>query len=116
MPDGCVGIRFWNNDRGLVEARCYDFQFLRHPNAENLLSCLTYSINHLDSDKLLQLAVDGPSVNWLLLGMLDDKLEVDNFARTLPVGSCAQHIIHGVLKKGIHKTVWNLDKLLKSIF
>ena len=48
--------------------------------------------------------------------MLDDKLEANNFRRTLNIGSCAQYIIHWALKEGIHKTVWNLDKLLKSLF
>ena len=61
------GIRFWNNDRGLVETRYYDSQFIRRPNAESLLSSLIDSINHLDSDKLLQLAMDGPNVNWLVV-------------------------------------------------
>ena len=75
---------------------------------------LTDTINHLDSDKLLQQAIDGPSVNWFVLGMLDDRLEAHNLARTLHIGSCAQHIIHWALKEGIHKTFWNLDKLLKS--
>ena len=74
------------------------------------------SINHLDSDKLLQLAMDGPNVNWLVLGIMDDKLETGNFDRTLHIGSCVQCIIYGVLKEGIHKTVWNLNKLLKSLF
>ena len=31
-----VGIRFWNNDRSLIETFYYDSQFLRPPNAENL--------------------------------------------------------------------------------
>ena len=105
-----VGIRFWNNDWGLVETCYSDSQFLRHPNAEILLSCLTDSINHLDNGKLLQLAINGPGVNWLVLGMLDDKVEAYNFTRTLHVGSCAQRIIHGALKEGIHKTGWKLDK------
>ena len=61
-----VHTRFWNNDQGLVETHYYDSEFLRHPNAENLLSCLTDSIHHLDSDKLLHLAMDGPNVNWLV--------------------------------------------------
>ena len=88
--------------------------FLRCTNAHNLLSFLTDSINHLVSDMLLQLAMNGPNVKWLVLGMLDDKLEPDNFARSLHIGICAQHI-HGVLKEGSHKTVWNLYKLLKSL-
>ena len=57
-----------------------------------------------------------PMLTGLCLGMLDDKLEADKTARTLHVGSCAKHIIHGALKEGIHKTFWNLDKVLKSIF
>ena len=60
--------------------------------------------------------MDGPIVNWLVLGMLDEKLEADNFSRTLYIGSCVKHIIHEALKEGIHKTVWKLDKLLKSLF
>ena len=59
---------------------------------------------------------EGPNVNWLMLEMLDDKLEADNFARTLDIGICAQYIIHGARKESIHKTVWNLDKSLKSLF
>ena len=51
-----------------------------------------------------------------MLEMLDDKLEADNFARTLDIGICAQYIIHGARKESIHKTVWNLDKSLKSLF
>ena len=60
--------------------------------------------------------MDGPNINCLVLRMLDGRLEADNFARTLHIGSCAQHIIHGTLKEGIHKIVWNLDKLLKALF
>ena len=48
-----VSTRFWNSDWGLVETHYYDSEFLWHPNAENLLSCLTDFINHLNSDKLL---------------------------------------------------------------
>ena len=59
--------------------------------------------------------MDGPNVNWLVLGILDDKLETHNFAKTLHIGNCVQHI-HGALKEGIHDTVWNLDKLAKSLF
>ena len=77
---------------------------------QNLLSCL---INHLDIDKLLQPAVEGPNVNWLVLGMLEDKFEAGNFTSTLHIS--VQHI-HGAQKEGIHKTAWNLDKQLKLLF
>ena len=64
----------------------------------------------------LQLPIEGPNINWEVLGKLDDKLISDNFARTLHIGSCAEHIIHGFLKDGIHKSEWRFDKLLKAMF
>ena len=77
---------------------------------QSLLSCL---INHLDIDKLLQPAVEGPNVNWLVLGMLEDKFEAGNFTSTLHI---SVQYIHEAQKEGIHKTAWNLDKLLKLLF
>ena len=59
--------------------------------------------------------MNGPNVSWLILGMLDDKAEADNFTRTLHIGSCSQHYIHGAMKEGIHKTSWNLDNVLMSL-
>ena len=47
--------------------------------------------------------------------MLEDKFEAGNFISTLHIGSCVQYI-HGAQKEGIHKSVWNLDKLLKLLF
>ena len=114
-----VGIRFWNSDGGLVETRYYDSQFLRRPNVENLFklpNLFHQSFGQLITDKLLHLAMHGASVNLLVLEMSGDKLEADNFARILHIGSCAQHIINEALKEGIHRTDWNLDKLLKSLF
>ena len=60
--------------------------------------------------------MDGPNINWEVLGKLDDKLISDNFVRTLHIGSCAEHIIHGFLKDGIDKSEWIFDKLLKAMF
>ena len=73
-------------------------------------------MSELEKNKLLQLAMNGPNVNWNVLDLLDDKLVSDNFSKTLDIGSCAQHTIHGSLKNGFQKSTWNMDKLLKSIF
>ena len=50
----------------------------------------------LDKAKLLQLAMGGPNVNCIL----DDKIESENFSKTLNIGSCAQHTVHVAFKDG----------------
>ena len=46
----------------------------------------------------MQLPMDGPNVKWNVLNILDDKLESENFPKTLNIGSCAQHTVHGAFK------------------
>ena len=60
--------------------------------------------------------MEGPNVNWNVLDLLDDKLVSDNFSKTLNIGSCVQHAVHGSPKNGFQELTWNMDKLLKSIF
>ena len=68
------------------------------------------------TEKFLQLAMDGPSVNWSVLDMLDNKLEENNLSKTINIGSCSQHTVHGALKVGATKTEWGIDKILKALF
>ena len=35
--------------------------------------------------------MDGPSVSWSLLNMLDNKLEEKKLSETINIGSCSQH-------------------------
>ena len=111
-----VNIRYWNDSTNKVETRYFDSKFLERPNAEHLFNCINEAIAGLKEDKLLQLAMDGPSVNWNVLDMLDDSLVEKGFGKTINIGSCAQHIVHGALQTGISKTEWKIDQILKSMF
>ena len=104
-----VAVRFWNEKTGLAGTKYFNTQFLRRPTAENLLDGLYESMNELEKNKLLQLAWNGPNVNWNILDLLDDKLVSDNFSKTLNIGSCAQHTVHGSLENGFQKSTWNMD-------
>ena len=44
--------------------------------------------------------MDGPSVNWSVLNMLESKLEENNLSKTINIGSYSQHTVHGTLKVG----------------
>ena len=111
-----VNIKFWDEMSGTVQTRYFDSQFLYRPNASNLLESIMIAKKPLSDEKMLQLAMDGPSVNWNVLDMLDDKLIENELSRTINIGSCSQHIIHGALQTGTTSTKWNIDKLMKAMY
>ena len=110
-----VGIRFWNDCTKLVETHCYDSQFLHRPNADELFQSLLLSSQKLDEEKVLQLAVDEPNVNWKVLEKLDNHRIENDFTKTLIIGSCSQHIIHGAFQNDAPSN-WNIDKILKAMY
>ena len=66
-------IRFWNNSKKQAETRYLTSEFLHRPNAENVVNSLRSAIKHLDQQNLLQLYMDGPSVNWNVLSIVSEK-------------------------------------------
>ena len=56
----------------------------------------------------MQLATDVPDVNWKVLEKLDNHRIENDFTKTLNIGSCSQHIIHGAFQ--------NIEKILKAIY
>ena len=48
--------------------------------------------------------------------MLDVYLEEKDVSKTINIGSCSQHVVHGALKTGTSNTEWGIDKILKSMF
>ena len=57
--------------------------------------------------------MDGPSVNCNVLDKISEKRS--EFEQLLVIGSCSQHVLHGVFKNGVTITKWDLGKVLKSI-
>ena len=60
--------------------------------------------------------MDDPNVNWNVLDGLDEQLIENGHTKTINIGSCAQHIVHGALQNGFCKTDWNIDKVLKLMY
>ena len=110
-----INIRYWNNHKNIVESSYLDSRFLYRPNAENLVEELTISTKELDMQKFLHLSMDGPFTNWCVLDLLDERLVEQGFRRTLNIGSCSLHILHGAFRTGMQKTEWGLGKLLKAM-
>ena len=81
--------RFFNNTTNMVVTRYLDSKFLERANADNLFTCIHESISGLLESKFLQLSMDGPSVNWVVLDKLDDLLVENGHTKPGHIGSCA---------------------------
>ena len=57
-----------------------------------------------------------PSINWNVLDGLDEQLIENGHTKTIKIGSCAQHIVHGALQNGFCQADCNIDKVLKSLY
>ena len=93
----------------------HDSKFLEKPNAENLFESIKDETNALRQENFLQLAMDGPNVNWEVLRKTDDMLVGDNYSKTINIVSCSQHTVHGAFETGATND-WNVHKILKSMF
>ena len=56
------------------------------------------------------------NVNWFVLNNLDDMLITNGHEKTVNIGSCAQHTVHGGFQTGTSNAGWNIDKILKVMF
>ena len=111
-----VNVRYWNNHKNIVESSFLDSRFIYRPNAETLEEELKMSTKDLDMQKLLHLSMDGPTTNWCVLDLLDERLVESGFKQTLNIGSCTLHILHGAFRTGMQKTEWGVGKLLSALF
>ena len=111
-----VAGRFWDKTKNQAATPCFDSIFTLHPNANELLTNLLSAFERLNEEQFLQLAMDGPNVNWCVLEMLDDQRVEKDLNKTLNIGSCSQHIIHGAFKYGVLQTDWGIHKLLKAMY
>ena len=102
---------------GVVKARYLDSKFLNRPNSVNLLAKLMEAISPLGLVKLLQLSMDGPTVNVDVLKKLRDIRSEKGHSDMMNIGSCGLHVIHGAFKTGMtSQEGWKLKELFNAMF
>ena len=110
-----VHVRFWDDDSNCVITRYLDSQFLNRGTADQIF---LYATRNLDDSKILQLSMDGPSVN---LKFYRDYVSCrsESPAGTpslVDIGVCGLHVVHGAFKTGVNSTSWKIDNLLRSLY
>ena len=108
-------VRYFYKDK--VRCRYLNSEFLGHTRAEDLQEKFHEGIKDLQKKKLLQISMDGPSVNWKLYeNIVKEWSENDDYPGLIDIGSCSLHIVHGAFRTGVQKTKWGVDDLLKALY
>ena len=58
--------------------------------------------------------MDGPNVNWSVLGLVADERSKQEFSGMVNIGSRGLYNVHGAVKSGMEASSWNLAKVLKG--
>ena len=83
-----------------------------------MLDHITESISEcgLHMKDMVQLGMDGPSVNWKLYENLSQKLQQEYGTSLINIGSCGLHVVHNSFKRGIASTEWKVSSFLSSLY
>ena len=82
-----MDVRYWHSDTGQDSLRYLGSEFLGHATAANLLTHFKDGIRQLDPNRLLQVSMDGPSVNWKVYTDLARECKTQELPELLNIGS-----------------------------
>ncbi|KAJ3590501.1 hypothetical protein NHX12_008452 [Muraenolepis orangiensis] len=111
-------LRYWSEREGKVAVRYFTSEFLGPTQAEKLLEGINRYRSSLDPKKLLQISMDGPTVNWKFLRIFqEDKSKEDPDApKLINLGSCGLHVVHGSFQTGARETGWKMGAALRALW
>ena len=90
--------------------------FLGHCRHTSLYNSFTSMMDELSEDKLIQLSINGPSVNIKVLQVVQDDRKDKGLPHLLDIGTCGLHTFHGSFKTGIEKSELEIKSPIKASF
>ena len=110
-------LRYWDPVDLRVKVRYWDSKFLGHSCHLDLLKHYNDAIMNFDSSKIIQVSMDGPSVNHKFYDQLVSyRAEINILQLMIFIGSCGIHIVHGAFKTAFEKTEWAIKGIIKGCF
>ena len=108
-------------DKYFVEDKvvcCYlTSTFHGHTQAEDLKKMFEEGIKDLEPRRMIQISMDGPSVNWKLHEQItEERNEMEDYPSLIDIGSCSLHVVHGAFRTGVQKTKWSIDGILRALY
>ena len=108
-----VQVRYWNADK--VESRYFTSYFLGHADAEAVHDKFESVCADVGYEKLAQLSMDGPNVNWKVFRLMQEDVEKQTGKKLLNIGSCGLHLIHNSFRDGCSAAEWDVETFLSSV-
>ncbi len=73
------------------------------------------ALKGLPLQKILQISMDGPNVNWAFIKLLKTELwNIPGFPQFLETGCCGIHVAHGAFLTGHSKASWKVPNILSA--
>ena len=107
-----ICLKLWGLNRNKVAAIYFSPAFLGYITSKNLYDGFTTVLDNDILLKILEISMDGPSVNWKFLCAFNDDFE-GKFV-LLEMWSCGLHVVHGALQNGHKNAVWNVNSVLRT--
>ena len=73
-------------------------------------------LSDLKLEKLLQISMDGPNVNWDVLKCHSQYREEKELTQLVIIGSCGLHVVNGAFRTGMKETNWDIHKVLHAVW
>ncbi|XP_030847404.1 uncharacterized protein LOC115926629 [Strongylocentrotus purpuratus] len=107
-------IRTWQHNE--VCTRYLTSVFIGHGSAVHLKEELNKVLHTVGLEKLLQISMDGPNVNWKMYDDFTREYTADLTKSILNIGSCGLHIVNGAFLTGAKAADWEVESFLSSLY
>lgn len=109
-------VRYWSDNA--VRTHYLTSEFLGHSAAIDLQQKFSKVISesNFKQANLLQISMDGPSVNLNLLEKINNDMITNHNVGLLNVGSCGLHVMHNAFRRGCEASQWELESFLTSAY
>ena len=110
-----IHIRFWDETQRKVATRYFASAFLGHASTTDLLEKFKGVFNEKSLSKLIQVSMDGPSVNWKFIDELsnDDAFGSDE-SELLEIGSYRSYVARGAIQTCYSAVNWNVNSTRRA--
>lgn len=108
-------VKFWNKLLDESDTKYLSSVFLTSAKAIDLKDGLIKGVGQELLDKIRQVSMNGPNVNFPMLKSLKLELAENNPQKAflIDIGSCGLHNINGAYRAGISSTKWDMVEFLK---
>ena len=108
-----VIIKYYDSKN--VHTQYLTSQFLCHSRATDLKYHIEETLKDLTKEKIIQISMDGPKVNWCFFQKMVQQRNADGLPGFISLGSCSLHVLHGAFRHGVEETEWGVMSILRNL-